>query len=199
MSKTPFYKMKKFWAAIIALIALIADLSPAWESKLMKVLEVFFGGALILMIALSPMTGCSWLQTGNVQLPDVCMNEDGTQAESRILDIVKYPREADLMLKLTNYELLKNTDSYTVQEAESFFIHLQDILTDDQELSYFKLYKLVASVVSDVNEHMVGGMGLILSDYFGEIGTSKKVIYPCDRALLIGHIEDQLQIIQALQ
>jgi hypothetical protein len=199
MEKKPFYKLKKFWAAVIALVALIADLSPAWESKLMKVLEIFLGGALVLMIAFSPMTGCSWFQPGNVQLPDVCMNEDGTQAKSRILDIVKYPREADLMLKLTNYELLKNTDAYTAQEAESFFTHLQEILTDNQELSYLKLYQLVANVVRGVNENVDGGMVLILSDYFGEIGTSKEVIYPCDRALLIGHVEDQLQIIRALQ
>lgn len=149
----------------------------------------------LLLISIVGMQGCAKLDIGEYQPPQACLNANGTQKESVILDRFNHPRETSLVLKLATVETIKHS-LLTKAEVKEFLEQLLRVFTE--EVTYAEFYSYVASMVDWANDEAEAEI-VILSQYFRSLQNIEQPITTCDVALIKKHLREQIDVVKGMR
>ncbi|MFW6001820.1 MAG: hypothetical protein ACOCQD_00610 [archaeon] len=131
--------------------------------------------------------GCFPKQLPEYTIPQGCINEEGEQKPSLILEYIDYPRETALLLKLDVMALIKQ-DKVTHDEVLAFIEDVKEFV--DTDLYYSSLFEYVQKEIIELNKE--AGVSLVLiSQYFNDFRHLDTPIYECDKILIKKHLREQ--------
>jgi hypothetical protein len=135
--------------------------------------------------------GCSTTTQTSYTLPDTCLTEDG-QESSLILKTIKDPKAASIVLQFANLEALKH-NLYNKEQVEQVLDTAEYMINQDA-ITFRTLIGFIRDRCEEVNG-LVGSEIFVLSQYIDVLDVGVE-ISPCDKDLLIRHINKQRVILE---
>lgn len=112
-------------------------------------------------------------------------------SKSLILERIPDPAGASLVLQVANLELLKH-NAYTKQEALEVIRTIEEY-SAVENITYGDLVVYVLSRFENFNKEM--GAEILLASQYLKVLNEAVPISPCDKALILAHLEKQRKVV----
>lgn len=148
---------------------------------------------IVLTILLLFVFGCA---KNNLYVPpDVCVKDASGNYDSIILQRIPDPASASLLLQLANLEAVKNIAGYTVDEALISLDIIESILSKD--ITFNGLIDEATKQAGIVNNSY--GLELFLISQYVTVLDTPEIVSPCDKALILLHLNKQRQMLKLIK
>lgn len=126
--------------------------------------------------------------------PDACLNADGTQKESIILERIDHPRETAVFLKLASTTIASQVTPEYIDEMISVIDTTKNML---ESSSYSGVSTYLLEQISVLRSKYSTQL-MIVSQYCQDLVNVELPIYECDKALLRKHLREQKELLRGM-
>lgn len=124
--------------------------------------------------------------------PDTCLNVDGTQKESIILERIDHPRETAVFLKLASTTIASQVTPEYIDEMISVIDTTKNML---ESSNYSEVSTYLLEQISVLRSKYSTQL-MIVSQYCQDLVNVELPIYECDKALLRKHLREQKELLK---
>lgn len=136
--------------------------------------------------------GCGSVKTP-YHLPDGCLNDDGTQKESVILEYIEHPNETAMMLKLATTTIASEVEDDYVQEMINVIETANSML---ENTTYSDIANYLIDNISSLRSEYSTQL-MIITQYAQNMVNIDIPINECDRVLMKKHFNEQIVLLKS--